>query len=102
MKPNPLIGQTRNRRVHAEISAATQRHVQPRVEFSYRGSLEDFGSHADDCAPSFHRLSENYLRLEAPRAFATEAIVFGAILLTAAVPLINSASAVFHLMRVGM
>ena len=40
--------------------------------------------------PPFHRLSENYFNREARIHFAAEAAIFGVIVLTAAVPVIQS------------
>lgn len=47
----------------------------------------------------FRDISNGYFDYEAPRAFATDAVVFGAILLTVVVPLVNSASAMWHMLR---
>lgn len=83
-----------------ELISHRQRINAPAVEQSFRaGSIDEFKSRGGKYTPSFRDLSGGYFNNEAPRAFATEAAVFGAILLTVIVPLINSASAVMHLVR---
>ncbi|MFL6585155.1 MAG: hypothetical protein ACJ8KU_11640 [Chthoniobacterales bacterium] len=76
------------------------RGAMPRIEYSFQAdSRHDFGPRAGKSQPSFRDLSGGYFNYEAPRAFATEAALFGVILLTVIVPLINSASAVMDLVR---
>lgn len=70
----------------------------PKIDRAYRSSsIDDFGGRGKTIR--FRDLSGGYFKHEAPRAFATEAAVFGAMLLTVMVPLINSASAVMELVR---
>lgn len=49
--------------------------------------------------PSFRAISQDYFKTEARQSFASEAFFFGVIVLTAAVPLLNSAYALVHLVR---
>ena len=70
----------------------------PKIDCAFRpSSIDDFGGRGKTIR--FRDLSGGYFNDEAPRAFASEAVVFGAILLTVVVPLINSASAVMDLVR---
>jgi len=73
----------------------------PQTDYSFQaasvaksGSL-CFGS----CRPSFRAISQDYFENEAPRSFAGEAVLFSVIVLTAALPILNSASALVHLVR---
>jgi hypothetical protein len=61
----------------------------------YRGSCVRTGN------PSFHTLSRDYFKTEAQQYFLAEAIVFGAIMLTAALPIVNGIRAVLDLVRAG-
>ena len=49
--------------------------------------------------PSFRAISQEYFKNEEPRSFAGEAALFVVIVMTAALPIINSASALTHLVR---
>jgi hypothetical protein len=49
--------------------------------------------------PSIRAVSAEYFKNEARTMFATEAALFGVIVMTAAVPLINTAMALVHLVR---
>ena len=97
MKPTPPIAASPIR--HEIVARADHRNA-PQVEQSYHcGSIDEFKPRGGKITPSFRDLSGGYFNYEAPRAFATEAVVFGAILLTVIVPLITSANAVIHLLR---
>jgi hypothetical protein len=61
----------------------------------YRGSCVRTGN------PSFHTLSRDYFKTEAQQYFLAEAIVFGAIMVTAALPIVNGIRAVVDLVRAG-
>jgi len=50
------------------------------------------------CA-SFRSISQNYFTNEAPQSFAGEAALFAVIVVTAAVPILNSISELLHLVR---
>jgi hypothetical protein len=49
--------------------------------------------------PSFRTISQDYFKNEAPQSFAGEAALFAVIVMTAAVPILNSVSALLHLVR---
>jgi len=73
----------------------------PKTDYSFQaGSVANgrgrgFGA----CRPSFRAISQEYFENEAPRNFASEAALFVVIVMTAALPIINSASALVHLVR---
>jgi hypothetical protein len=94
MKPTPQISQRHSATRDAHRSAM------PKIDYSFRAdSLDEYTPCGGHCAPSFRDISGEYFQDEAPRAFAAEAFVFGAIVLTVIVPLINSASAIMQLVR---
>lgn len=51
------------------------------------------------CRPSFRAISQDYFKNEARRSFVSEAALFSVIVMTAALPILNSASALVHLVR---
>jgi hypothetical protein len=51
------------------------------------------------CRPSFRAISQEYFKNEARRNFASEAALFVVIVMTAALPILNSASALMHMVR---
>ena len=89
MKPTPQNHEPRSRR---------GRFATPKIDCAFRSSsIDDFGPRGGKVR--YRDLSGGYFKYEAPRAFATEAALFVVILLTVIVPLINSASAVMHILR---
>src|SRR5437870_9431195 len=74
------------------------RHL-PLTDYNYQSvDLESFGSPCSRTdGSSFFRISNDYFKTEASKYFLAEASVFAAILATAALPLINGAHAVLHL-----
>jgi hypothetical protein len=73
----------------------------PQTDYSYHGA--SVGTMGGRCygsrRPSFRSISQNYFKNEAPQNFAAEAALFTVIVMTAAVPILNSASALLHLVR---
>jgi len=73
----------------------------PKTDFSFQaapvtnGGGRCFGTRR----PSFRAISQDYFKNEEPRNFAGEAALFVVIVMTAALPIINSASALLHLVR---
>jgi hypothetical protein len=73
----------------------------PKTDYSFQaasvanGGGRCFGSRR----PSFRAISREYFKNEEPRSFVSEAALFVVIVLTAALPIINSASALVHLVR---
>ncbi len=72
----------------------------PAIDFNFQAIS---AGHSAGCAslrrPSFRNISRAYFDTEANNYFLVEAAVFAAIMLTAALPLINGASAVLNLIR---
>jgi hypothetical protein len=71
----------------------------PKIDLNFHATLT--GSSGGCCArltsPSFRSISRAYFDTEANNDFLVEAAVFAAIMLTAAVPLINGAHAALNL-----
>lgn len=73
----------------------------PKTDYSFQaasvsnGSGRCFGS----CRTSFRAISQDYIKNEARFDFASEAALFSVIVMTAAVPIISSLSALVHLVR---
>ena len=74
----------------------------PVTDFNYHSvSLDGCNSHcARIVSPSFHSLSRDYLKTEANRNFLVETVVFGAIMATALLPIVNGIRAVIGLVGV--
>ena len=74
---------------------------QPKTDSSYyAGSMPSRGGRRwGSRGASIRAVSHEYFKNEARCMFATEAAFFSVIVMTAAVPLINSATALVHLVR---
>jgi hypothetical protein len=92
-----------NEKSHRDFSDRALRHgsARPKTDYSFQaasvanGSGRCFGA----CRKSFRAISQDYFENEAPRSFVGEAALFSVIALTAALPILNSASALVHLVR---
>ena len=73
----------------------------PKTDYSYQaGSMPSRGGRSfGSRGASIRAVSNDYFKNEARSIFATEAAFFSVIVMTAAVPLINSATAMVHLVR---
>lgn len=73
----------------------------PQTDYSYQGdSVANMGGRCfGSRRPSFRSISQDYFKNEARHSFAGEAALFAVIVMTAAVPILNSASALLHLVR---
>ena len=73
----------------------------PAIDFNYQAMSTGYsgGCCARLRGPSFRNISRAYFDTEANNYFLVEAAVYAAFMLTAALPLINGASAVLNLIR---
>ena len=73
----------------------------PKTDYSFQAvSIAKAGSRCfGSCQPSFRTISRDYFEHEAPRSFASEAFLFSVMVMTAAMPIFNSASELAQLMR---
>jgi len=71
----------------------------PKTDYSFQAASVTNGRCFGAPRPSFRAISQEYFKNEEPRSFAGEAALFVVIVLTAALPIISSASALLHLVR---
>jgi hypothetical protein len=73
----------------------------PQVEHHYQSPTlrGGCGTPAKFRRPAFFRISNDYFAQEAPRGFAVDAAIFGALILTAVLPIVNSVQAVATLIH---
>jgi hypothetical protein len=72
----------------------------PKTDYSFQAASVTNGGHCFGTRrPSFRAISQDYFKNEEPRSFAGEAALFVVIVMAAALPIINSASALLHLVR---
>ena len=73
----------------------------PVTDYNYHSIA--LGGRSGQCArtllPSLRDISREYFETEANHDFLAEAFIFGAIMLTVAVPLVNGVQAIVHLVR---
>ncbi len=94
MKPTFQLNGTPGR---TSLLASRGRSRSLQTDYLFQEGRGDFssGGHGRSL-PKFRRLSEDYFAGEARSQFAIEAAVFGLILLTAAVPVLESVQAIFR------
>ena len=72
----------------------------PKTDYSFQAaSVANGGSRCFGSRSSFRAISQEYFENEAPRSFASEAALFVVIVMTAALPIANSVTALAHLAR---
>ena len=71
----------------------------PKTDYNFQSSSNTGGRCFDSRRPSFRAISQDYFKNEAPHSFVREAGLFSVIVLIVAVPLLQSAHAVVHLVR---
>ena len=64
--------------------------------------MSAYNAHCTDANNNSFRVSREYFNNEAARDFLSEAAVFTVIMLTAALPLLNSVHAIVDLIRAGI
>ena len=83
------------------VTSRNHRPSFPVTDFNYYADAlsQTHGHCVRPAGCSFHHISREYFGTEANHYFLAETAIFSAILLTAAVPLVNGAQAVLHLAR---
>jgi hypothetical protein len=72
----------------------------PRTDYSFHAASVNGGGRCfGSRRPSFRSISQDYFKNEEPHSFAGEAALFTVIVVTAAVPILNSVSELLHLVR---
>jgi hypothetical protein len=73
----------------------------PFVEYNYQASsLEDLTGRCEKLSTSFRDISRDYFDIEENQDFLSNAAIFGALIASALVPIVATASAVAHLVGV--
>jgi len=73
--------------------------VLPQTDYTFQAASMTSGGHCFGARRPFRAISQDYFKNEEPRSFASEATLFVVIVMTAALPIISSASALMHLVR---
>ena len=94
MKPTFQINE--DRRTHDSLVPRRQGSISPKVVYNFQATTADFGGCHGHGAPSFRALSNTYFESEARAHFAMEALVFGVMIVTAAVPVIAGLRGLFQ------
>jgi len=95
MKPTFQTPELRQRR---DSFANFRKAPAPLTDFCFQaGSAGDFYGSPGKGFPSFRGISKDYFRNEARSHFASEAVFFGLIVVTVAVPVIQAIYGLFHL-----
>jgi len=99
MKPTIQIDQTSRRDLYdREIGKGS---LFPKTDYGFQAASA--GTSSGHCfsvrRPSFRAISENYFQNESRRNFAGEAMLFLVIVMTAVLPIINSASVLAQMVR---
>jgi hypothetical protein len=99
MKPIRLT--TDNERQRDSSDRVVERRSLPITDYSYHSgaSEQSSGYHLPVYAPSFREIGADYFKHEARHEFWREAVLFGFITVTAALPLMNNLHALIQFMR---
>jgi hypothetical protein len=100
MKPTPLTT-SQDRRRHPFDRAARKSRRSPITDYNYH-SVAFAGSsrrYSRNPHPSFWKITGDYLKDEARHDFQSEGMLFAAITITAALPLINNVHALIEFLR---
>jgi hypothetical protein len=97
----PTVQFNENNRCDFSARQSRKRFALPKTDCNFQAVSVANGSGRcfTTCRPSFRAISQEYFRNEAPRIFAGEAALFCVIVITAALPILNSAGALVHLVR---
>jgi len=100
MKPTSLMT-SKDRRRHPFDRAACKSHRSPITDYCYHSVAFRESSGHYTCYPSrsFWKIAGDYLKDEARHDFQSEGILFAAITITAALPLINNVHALIEFVR---
>ncbi len=87
MKPNFQIN--RSPKQHDPFAARRQASGSPKIEQSFQAPTPDFFGHRPGHRASFRSISQDYFERESRRHFKAEALFFGLMAITAAIPVIE-------------
>jgi hypothetical protein len=98
MKPTIQFNETSSRDLRDRESRKGS--AFPKTDYRFQSaSVANGGRCFGARRPSFRSISQDYFKNEAPHSFASEAALFTVIVMTAAVPILNSVSALLDLVR---
>jgi len=85
---------------HVSERASRKPSALPNMDYSFHGAaIAKSGSRSFcSCRPSLRSISRNYFETEEPRNFLSEAALFSVLGLTAALPILNSVTALMNLL----
>lgn len=96
----PTIQFNEKSRGDSSERGSRERSAFPQTDYGYHASISSMGGRCfDSRRPSFRSISQDYFRNEARHNYAGEAALFCVIVLTAALPLLESAQALMQLVR---
>jgi hypothetical protein len=96
MKPTPQINSTDTQR--GSFAPRRKGFASPSIDCNFQPTAPDFsGRCRGQGAPSFRGISRDYFEREARGHFTAEALVFGVIVISAAVPVIECIRGLFQL-----
>jgi hypothetical protein len=100
MKTTPQI-LDRKERPSSDLRASRHGRTFPQTDHNYQSSTlpGSCGQPVKFHGPAFFEISNHYFADEEPRSFAAEAGVFAALIVTAALPIVNSVQAVATLIH---
>jgi len=73
--------------------------ARPKTDYSFQAGSVNGGGRCFGSHPSFRSISQDYFKNEVRHSFVGEIALFTVIVMTAAVPIISSVNAFFHLVR---
>ena len=98
MKPTSQLNQKSRR--DSSDRAFRQSSSLPLTDYNFQAPAANMGGRCyGSRRPSIRSISQDYFQNEARHSFVREAVLFSVIVMTAAVPIINSARELVHLVR---
>ncbi len=98
MKPTVQINH-RSSRQRDEFASSRKGAVAPKIEYLFQAPSAEFSGHRPGDRRSFRHISDDYFAREARGHFKGEALFFGLIVVTVAVPLIEGIRGLFQVMN---
>jgi hypothetical protein len=99
MKPTIQFNEKRRRNSCDRESRQCSAFLQTDYSFQAASVANGGGRCFGSCQQSFRAISQDYFKNEARCNFVSEAALFSVIVVTAALPILSSASALVHLVR---
>ena len=94
MKPTSQINQLSRQR--DTLASSRKGFAWPKIEYFFQPPSPEFSGHRSGDSASFRSISEDYFAREARGHFLSEALIFGLIALTAAIPIVEGVRGLAH------